>query len=322
MAPPVGNPEAARQAVAALTAAAANARALPRPQMTPAAATAPQQRHHAPAVAAASAAAAASSSAASTAASLAAADAPPTAFRSASHDEFADAPGIKGKKGGGKGGKSTPSAAAAATPAATGVAARSTLYRSPLTSRPLLRTLHAVLHALVGLQVRIELKNESSVRGRLEEVDKGGNLRLTACVTATARKNGPGVDESTADSMFVPGRAVRYVHLPDRVDVRQVLTRWEGGLDDRLLQYRRRKRQGKFTTREEQERQIDSKERKLADEIRREREAAAAAGGGAGAGEPAPTWPSPPASAPGEPPAKRVRSEPAAQVLRPEPPQR
>jgi small nuclear ribonucleoprotein (snRNP)-like protein len=279
----------------------------------------------------ASAAAAASSSLAHTSAS-ASDETPPTSFRSASHDEFAPAHQQAGRKGGkGGGGAGTSSgrnpANGGSTPAATGVAARSTLYRSPLSSRPLLRTLHAVLHALVGLQVRIELKNESQVRGKLEEVDKGGNLRLTTCTTSSAYKDRPGVRSHSAEAMFVPGRAIRYVHLPDRVDVRQVLTKHENGLDERLLQYRRRKRQGKFTTREQQERQIDLKERKLAEEMAR-------TGGAAVLPPSGYVSPAPSSSVSGEPPAKRVKSdsaaaaagsshpEPTSQVLRPQPLQR
>ena len=64
------------------------------------------------------------------------------------------------------------------------------------------------------------------------------------------------------------------IHLPDRLDVKATVSRHEAQLDARLLQYKRKKRSGRFITREEQEKKIEQKERKLAEEIRQEREAA------------------------------------------------
>jgi small nuclear ribonucleoprotein (snRNP)-like protein len=197
----------------------------------------------------------------------------PTAFASASHDEFNQRRKPGGSNAGARGG-----GAAAGSRAATVTAAATTIYRSPLSSRPLVRTLVAVLQALVGRVVRVELRNESWTRGTLEEVGPQGNLRLSNATTHRPAGYMPPPSSSSSsppattvlEHMFIPGRSVRYVVLPDRVDAAAALTAHEGRLDAALLEYRRRKRQGKFTTREEQEKQVERKQAKLAKEIERE----------------------------------------------------
>lgn len=204
----------------------------------------------------------------------------PNSFSSQSHDEFSKRQQSQSRRTTNNTTNATNTNVTSPSPPSS----RSTLYRSSLTSRPLLRTLHAVLASLVGFNVTVELKNGLSTRGTLREVDtKVGSIILGEC-TIYGRKGG-GVSSTTTkmrvptkvDSLYLPGHGVRYIHLPDRVDIRSLLTRWEGGQDERLLQYKRKKRQGKFTTREEQERQIDIKERKLAIEMEATAAAAAAA---------------------------------------------
>lgn len=69
------------------------------------------------------------------------------------------------------------------------------------------------------------------------------------------------------EHLFIPGRSVRYVVLPDRVDGAAALTAHETRLDNALLEYRRRKRQGKYLSREEQIKQVEKKQAKLAAEM-------------------------------------------------------
>lgn len=160
-------------------------------------------------------------------------------------------------------------------------AASAGLYRSPLSSRPLVRTLVALLQAMVGHVVRVELRNESALRGRLEEVDAQGNLRLAAATYMRPSGGGraPGATAAGGaaasaaapppplDSVFVAGRSVRYVHIPDRVDGAALLTAHESQLDRRLLESRRRKRAGRMGTWEDQQRAVDRKEAALAKEM-------------------------------------------------------
>ncbi|XP_048414148.1 U7 snRNA-associated Sm-like protein LSm10 [Stegostoma tigrinum] len=60
----------------------------------------------------------------------------------------------------------------------------------------------------------VELKDESSVRGRFVNVDAFMNIRL-AEVIYTDRQG----RVSNLDDFFVTGRNVRYVHIPDEIDI-------------------------------------------------------------------------------------------------------
>jgi small nuclear ribonucleoprotein (snRNP)-like protein len=116
--------------------------------------------------------------------------------------------------------------------------------------------------------VEVELKNESAYRGRLEEVDRAGNLRFSqARLIKSATSPPPSALSPTLDSLFLPGRSLRYLELPDRVDGVATLIRHERKLDDQLTQWKRKKRSGKFITREEQEKQVEKKQRKLQQEM-------------------------------------------------------
>jgi small nuclear ribonucleoprotein (snRNP)-like protein len=153
---------------------------------------------------------------------------------------------------------------------------RTSVWRSALTSRPLFRTLVVVLQSMVGMWVRVELRNETSVRGKLEEVDGKTNMRLSqatidgkqgAKTSKRAQTNTAGACTATLECVFVPGRHVRYVHLPDRLDVSATLDAYESNRDNQLLEYKRKKRKGKFATREEQEKQVLKKQAKLEQEM-------------------------------------------------------
>lgn len=164
-------------------------------------------------------------------------------------------------------------AASAARASAIVAASVRSVYRSPLTSRPLVRTLSALLAALVGMQVSTELKSDWWVRGTLEAVDPRGNMRFTQATMQRASgmshgKQSSSVSAPLLSNLFVPGRSVRYVVLPSGVDGRRALESHESRMDDRLAQYKRKKRSGKYITREEQEKAVTKKQRKLDEEMK------------------------------------------------------
>jgi small nuclear ribonucleoprotein (snRNP)-like protein len=213
-------------------------------------------------------------SASASAAALAAA-APPTSFSSASHDEFASV-GTKQRRNvshlsGTRGNKSAEVSTSISNTNNT------SLYRSPLSSRPLVRTLNAVLTSLISHTVRVELRNESWVSGRLEDVDVQGNLKLSNATShrpagscpppayrgapAAQRSNGP------LENLFIAGRCIRYVILPDRVDGAAELTRYETQLDKIMLEFKRKKLIGKRVSREQQRKEVENKEVRLAAEM-------------------------------------------------------
>mmetsp|Transcript_13156 Transcript_13156/g.24743 ORF Transcript_13156/g.24743 Transcript_13156/m.24743 type:complete len:130 (-) Transcript_13156:1-390(-) len=76
------------------------------------------------------------------------------------------------------------------------------------------KTLTVVLQSLIGVRVVIELKNDTEVTGTLEDCDDDMNMNLmdTRCITC----EGKVLEQSI---MFVQGRSIRYVHIPDRIRI-------------------------------------------------------------------------------------------------------
>ncbi|KFO12228.1 U7 snRNA-associated Sm-like LSm10, partial [Balearica regulorum gibbericeps] len=72
-----------------------------------------------------------------------------------------------------------------------------------------------LLQGLHGHVTTVDLRDESTATGRVTNVDAFMNMRL-AEVTFTDRQG----TASHLDELFVTGRNVRYVHIPDEVDIR------------------------------------------------------------------------------------------------------
>ncbi|XP_075051540.1 U7 snRNA-associated Sm-like protein LSm10 [Mixophyes fleayi] len=75
-----------------------------------------------------------------------------------------------------------------------------------------------LLQGLNGHVTTIDLRNESSATGAIVNVDAFMNIRL-AKVTYTDRHG----KMAKLDDLFVTGRNVRYVHIPDEVDIIQTI---------------------------------------------------------------------------------------------------
>ncbi|KAM9033310.1 U7 snRNA-associated Sm-like protein LSm10 [Sminthopsis crassicaudata] len=71
-----------------------------------------------------------------------------------------------------------------------------------------------LLQGLRGLVTTVDLRDETVARGRVDNVDAFMNIRL-AEVTYTDRQG----QQVQLDDLFVTGRNVRYVHIPDEVDI-------------------------------------------------------------------------------------------------------
>lgn len=76
------------------------------------------------------------------------------------------------------------------------------------------KSLVLMLQALQGRQTTIELRNELSVWGTVESVDAYMNVDLRNVTVVR-----PGGKEEAYTSFFVQGRQVRYVHIPDDIDM-------------------------------------------------------------------------------------------------------
>ncbi|KAL1419081.1 hypothetical protein MTO96_005197 [Rhipicephalus appendiculatus] len=75
------------------------------------------------------------------------------------------------------------------------------------------KSLVLMLQSLRGRQTTIELRNELSVWGTVESVDAFMNVDLSDATVV-----GP-TGEETYASFFVQGRQVRYIHIPDDIDM-------------------------------------------------------------------------------------------------------
>jgi small nuclear ribonucleoprotein (snRNP)-like protein len=79
-----------------------------------------------------------------------------------------------------------------------------------------MRTLGVVVTSLMGLNVAVELKNESEIVGLLEESDVFMNMVLVNCKQTT-----PNGHEMLLDEVHVKGAAVRYVHIAPEINIRE-----------------------------------------------------------------------------------------------------
>ncbi|XP_062589553.1 U7 snRNA-associated Sm-like protein LSm10 [Saccostrea cucullata] len=79
-------------------------------------------------------------------------------------------------------------------------------------------TLISLLKAVEGKVTTIELRNENSVTGRVEDVDAFMNIVMRNVVFRSFR----GTSQNFS-SFFVQGQNVRYVHIPDEIDMRAAI---------------------------------------------------------------------------------------------------
>ena len=75
------------------------------------------------------------------------------------------------------------------------------------------RSLACFVQALEGLQVLIELRYDTLIRGMLDQVDEHMNLTLSS-VVVEKMSNG---EKHEMPFIHVRGRVVRYVHVPSNV---------------------------------------------------------------------------------------------------------
>lgn len=71
-----------------------------------------------------------------------------------------------------------------------------------------------LLQGLQGEVTTVDLKNESTARGRVVNVDAFMNIRLEDVLYRDRRGR-----LTQLQDLFVTGRNVRYVHIPDHVDI-------------------------------------------------------------------------------------------------------
>ncbi|XP_069752001.1 U7 snRNA-associated Sm-like protein LSm10 [Narcine bancroftii] len=75
-----------------------------------------------------------------------------------------------------------------------------------------------LLQGMHGYVTTVELRDESSVRGQIVNVDAFMNVRLSE-VSYTDR----GGKVLQLDDFFVTGRNVRYIHIPDEINITETI---------------------------------------------------------------------------------------------------
>ena len=95
------------------------------------------------------------------------------------------------------------------------------VYGGPLTPEERVRsesTLLCLIQACKGYTTTVDLRNESSVLGRIEHVDGHMNLRMMD--VTFSKING---EKEKHPQMFIQGQNIRFVHIPDEIDMRQAI---------------------------------------------------------------------------------------------------
>ncbi|XP_047461383.1 U7 snRNA-associated Sm-like protein LSm10 [Mugil cephalus] len=75
-----------------------------------------------------------------------------------------------------------------------------------------------LLQGLRGEVTTVDLRNESTARGRVVNVDAFMNVRLEDVLYRDRRGR-----LTELQDMFVTGRNIRYVHIPDHVDIMKTI---------------------------------------------------------------------------------------------------
>ncbi|XP_060948996.1 U7 snRNA-associated Sm-like protein LSm10 [Limanda limanda] len=75
-----------------------------------------------------------------------------------------------------------------------------------------------LLQGLQGEVTTVDMRNESTARGRLVNVDAYMNVRLEEVLYRDQRGQ-----VTQLQDLFVTGRNVRYVHIPDHVDIMKTI---------------------------------------------------------------------------------------------------
>ena len=81
------------------------------------------------------------------------------------------------------------------------------------------RTLVCLLQAVQGHRTIIELRNESSAEGLIDNVD--GFMNISMSDVKFSKQNGQEVMDFP--TMFIQGKQIRYVEIPDYIDMRKAI---------------------------------------------------------------------------------------------------
>ena len=83
------------------------------------------------------------------------------------------------------------------------------------------RTLVCLLQAVKGYRTTVELRSESSAEGLIENVD--GFMNVSMSDVKFSKQDGNEVKCMEFPTMFIQGQQIRYVQIPDCIDMRKAI---------------------------------------------------------------------------------------------------
>lgn len=95
-------------------------------------------------------------------------------------------------------------------------------------------TLICLLKGLVGCETTVELRNENCVRGTIRDVDSRMNITVSEATFTTPDGRQLAFDEL----QYIHGKNIRYVQIPDYVDVSQTIENEVGAIKKSKLAQR------------------------------------------------------------------------------------
>ena len=118
----------------------------------------------------------------------------------------------------------------------------------------MINSLVCLLKAMEGWQTTIEFRNENSVRGTVVRVDAHMNADMEDCTFTT-------LDGTSThfEQFFVQGKNIRFVHIPDEMNIMQAIF-------GQIGKFKKRLNERKVKTR------VDHKKRKLLKKIAKAQE--------------------------------------------------
>lgn len=81
-------------------------------------------------------------------------------------------------------------------------------------------TLVCLLQGMIGQTTTVELRNEDSVLGKIVKVDGIMNMDIENAVYKSVSGK-----ESRFEQFYIQGKNIRFVHIPDGVNIRHTMTR-------------------------------------------------------------------------------------------------
>lgn len=100
------------------------------------------------------------------------------------------------------------------------------------TGRPWERTLLCVIKALQGLNILVELQNDICIRGVLDDCDDAMNVTIKDASMEDVEGN-----EKKLPLIFIRGSNIRFVHIPDSVNVSDAVEEMRVLHDNAALAY-------------------------------------------------------------------------------------